>query len=95
LEVKQPSAFLKTFLTCIYIHISKLPVDRSSRPSVFKECSVFLRSKEKKVWDAARNGDVSLMKKYLDAGADVNYKNSNEVARNNIRPITMRKQFLK
>ena len=84
MEVKQPSAFLKTFLTCIYIHISKLPVDRSSRPSVFKECSVFLRSKEKKVWDAARNGDVSLMKKYLGAGAAANYKNTPMVIKTNI-----------
>ena len=37
------------------------------------------------LWDAAKNGNVSLVKIYLDAGADVNYKNPNEVIRNNIR----------
>ena len=36
------------------------------------------------LWDAAKNGDVSLVKEYLEAGADVNYKNPNEVIRNNI-----------
>jgi len=36
------------------------------------------------LWDAASNDDVSLVKIYLDAGADVNYKNPNEVIRNNI-----------
>ena len=35
--------------------------------------------------DAAENGDVNLVKKYLDAGVDVNYKNPDvEVMRNNI-----------
>jgi len=34
--------------------------------------------------DAVRNDDISLVKEYLAAGADVNYKNSNEVIRNNI-----------
>ena len=36
------------------------------------------------LWHAARNGDVSLLKQYLDAGADVNYKSLNEVMKNNI-----------
>ena len=36
------------------------------------------------LWDAAKNGDVSLVKIYLDAGANVNFKNPNEVIRNNI-----------
>ena len=36
------------------------------------------------LWDAAKDGDISLVKEYLDAGADVNYKNPNEVIRNNI-----------
>jgi len=36
------------------------------------------------LWDAVRNGDVSLVKEYLDAGVDANYKNPNEVIRNNI-----------
>jgi len=36
------------------------------------------------LYDAAKNGNVSLVKNYLDAGADANYKNPNEVIRNNI-----------
>ena len=36
------------------------------------------------LWDAARNGDVSFVKDYLDAGANVNYINPNEVIGNNI-----------
>ena len=36
------------------------------------------------LWNASRNGAVSLVKGYLDAGADVNYKNPNKVIRNNI-----------
>ena len=36
------------------------------------------------LWNAANNGDISLVKEYLDVGADANYKNPNEVIRNNI-----------
>jgi len=36
------------------------------------------------LWNAAKNSNVSLVKTYLDAGADVNCKNLNEVIRNNI-----------
>jgi len=43
----------------------------------------FFQSAEKSCWDAARNGDASLVKNYLNAGADVNYKNPNKVVRNN------------
>ena len=46
--------------------------------------SSFLQSKEKLLWNAAENGDVSLMENYLAAGTDVNYKNPNKVIRNNI-----------
>ena len=41
--------------------------------------SSFLQSEEKLLWDAAENGDVNLVKNYLEAGVNVNYKNSNEV----------------
>ena len=43
------------------------------------------------LWDAAKNGDISLVNKYLDAGADVNYKNPNEVIRNNIETFFLYK----
>jgi len=42
------------------------------------------QSKEKLLWNAAKNGDVSLVETCLEAGVDVNYKNPNEVIRNNI-----------
>jgi len=41
-----------------------------------------LQSKEKLLWDAAKNGNVSFVKEYLDAGTDMNFKNPNEVVNN-------------
>jgi len=37
---------------------------------------------EKMLWDAAYNGDAGMLKRYLDGGANVNYKNTEQVILN-------------